>query len=190
METMLTHAETTARDAVRSYALALLIFAAAIIARILLDYVVPERLPFITFFPAVLLAAYYCGLAPSVLVLVLSAIVGTIWSDPTGASTTVFYVASFLLFVGLSGVNIALVHYLMTTLVRLRQQDQQLSMDQSRAQAPHQEPLLDRQLDLPANDQARKICRRNVEGGDRAHHGHSRGSGLADRDGIRRRGLA
>lgn len=65
METMLTHAETTARDAVRSYALALLIFAAAIIARILLDYVVPERLPFITFFPAVLLAAYYCGLAPS-----------------------------------------------------------------------------------------------------------------------------
>ncbi|MBK5197900.1 MAG: sensor histidine kinase [Methyloceanibacter sp.] len=63
-----------------------------------------------------------------VLVLVLSAIVGTIWSDPTGASTTVFYVASFLLFVGLSGVNIALVHYLMTMLVRLRQQDQQLSM--------------------------------------------------------------
>jgi len=108
--------------------LAPLIFAAAVLARLLVDYLVPERLPFITFFPAVLVAAYYCGLGPSILVLVLSAIAGTIWSDPTGASPTAFYVASFLLFVGLSGVNIALVHYLMTTLARLRQRDRQLSL--------------------------------------------------------------
>ncbi len=113
---------------VRSYALALLIFAAALALRFLIDYVVPDRLPFITLFPAVLAAAYFCGLWPSILVLVLSAITGTVWSDPTGASSTSFYIASFLLFVGLSGVNVALVQYLMTTLTQLQARDQQLAM--------------------------------------------------------------
>ena len=117
-----------ANTALRSYALALLFFAAAFALRLLIDYVVPDRLPFITFFPAVLAAAYYCGLGPSILLLLLSAITGTIWSDPTGASPIGFYIASFLLFVALAGVNVALVHYLITTLTELRARDQQLAM--------------------------------------------------------------
>src|SRR4029077_17834790 len=83
-----------ANTALRSYALALLFFAAVFALRLLIDYVVPDRLPFITFFPAVLAAAYYCGLRPSILLLLLSAITGTIWSDPTGASPIGFYIAS------------------------------------------------------------------------------------------------
>ena len=47
-----------AKTALRSYALALLFFAAAFALRLLIDHVVPDRLPFITFFPAVLAAAY------------------------------------------------------------------------------------------------------------------------------------
>jgi hypothetical protein len=71
----------------RNYALALLIFAVALGARYVLDLVVPERLPFITFFPAVLVAAYFCGLGPSILVLVLSAVAGAAWTAaPAGAS--------------------------------------------------------------------------------------------------------
>ena len=46
---------------VQRYGLALLIFAAAVVLRLWLDQLVPERLPFITFFPAVLLAAFFCG---------------------------------------------------------------------------------------------------------------------------------
>jgi hypothetical protein len=40
------------------YAAALGIFVIALIARLLLDLIVPWRLPFITFFPAVFLAAW------------------------------------------------------------------------------------------------------------------------------------
>lgn len=126
---MRTQSNSDLSTAVRNYALALLIFAVAIGARYLLDYVVPERLPFITFFPAVLVAAFFCGLWPSILVLVLSAAAGAAWTEaPAGASEIVFFVASFLLFIGLSGVNVALVHILMTTLEKLRQRDQQLGL--------------------------------------------------------------
>ena len=80
------------------YAYALAIFALAVIARALIDFVVPGRLPFITFFPAVFLAAYYLGRGPALLVLVLSTLVGTAWADPTGESPIAFYIASALLF--------------------------------------------------------------------------------------------
>ena len=68
------------------YAAALGIFVIALIARLLLDLIVPWRLPFITFFPAVFLAAYYLGSGPGVLVLALSTIAGTTWVDPFGQS--------------------------------------------------------------------------------------------------------
>lgn len=78
------------------YLLALLIFAGAVAARALLDWVVPDRLPFITFFPAVLLAAYYFGRGPGLMVLVLSAIAGTAWVDATGPAFTLYAVSSIL----------------------------------------------------------------------------------------------
>jgi uncharacterized membrane protein YoaK (UPF0700 family) len=53
------------------YAAALGIFVIALILRLLLDLIVPWRLPFITFFPAVFLAAYYLGAGPGVLVLAI-----------------------------------------------------------------------------------------------------------------------
>jgi two-component sensor histidine kinase len=90
--------------------------------------VVPERLPFITFFPAVLVAAYFCGTGPSILVLIVSAVTGAIWGAPNDASETTFLIASFLLFTLLSGVNVALVHVLMATLDKVRLRDQQLGI--------------------------------------------------------------
>ena len=68
---MQTQSKSDLSTSIRDYALALLIFAVAVGARYLLDFVVPERLPFITFFPAVLVAAYFCGTGPSILVLIL-----------------------------------------------------------------------------------------------------------------------
>ena len=116
------------KSSLQNYALALLIFAIALGARYLLDYVVPERLPFITFFPAVLIAAYFCGIGPAILVLILSAVAGAMWGEPSGSGEVSFFIASFLLFTVLSGVNVALVHGLTTTLARLRERDRQLEV--------------------------------------------------------------
>jgi two-component sensor histidine kinase len=126
---METQSPSISGNLLRNYALALLIFAVALGARYVLDLVVPERLPFITFFPAVLVAAYFCGLGPSILVLVLSAVAGAAWTAaPAGASEFAFFIASFMLFIGLSGVNVALVHVLMTAHEELRQRDRQLEV--------------------------------------------------------------
>jgi two-component sensor histidine kinase len=123
---MQTQSKGDLSTSVRDYALALSIFAVALGARYLLDLVVPERLPFITFFPAVLVAAYFCGTGPSILVLVLSAVTGSIWGAPAGSDEVTFFIASFLLFTLLSGVNVALIHVLMTALDQVRHRDQQL----------------------------------------------------------------
>lgn len=53
------------------YGLALLIFGAGVLLGVFLHDVVPRQFPFITFFPAVLLATFYGGLGPGLLVLVL-----------------------------------------------------------------------------------------------------------------------
>ena len=110
------------------YGLALLIFGAGVLLRLLIDDLVPGQLPFITFFPAVLLATFYGGLGPGLVVLVLSAVVGTYWADPSGGSSTVYYAFTFLLFVVLAGINVILVHFLMQALARLKQQDDQLGV--------------------------------------------------------------
>jgi hypothetical protein len=46
----------------------LAILVLAVIGRVLIGFLVPERLPYITFFPAVFLAAYYLGPGPGLLV--------------------------------------------------------------------------------------------------------------------------
>jgi len=56
------------RQSVHDYFIALLIFTAAVAVRVLLDQIIPDQLPFVTFFPAVILAAFFCGLAPAILV--------------------------------------------------------------------------------------------------------------------------
>ena len=165
--------------------LALLIFAIALGARYLLDYVVPERLPFITFFPAVLVGRLL--LRPRAFdsrCCCSRRSAERIWSDLRARARS-FYIASFLLFVALAGVNVALVHILITTLDGAPGARSAARHDQSRAQAPHQEPVRDRKLDLPANHQARHNDRRHVPRGERAHHGDRLGSRLADRDGER-----
>ena len=116
------------KQSIPKYLLALLIFAVAVLVRILLDFVVPERLPFISFFPAVLLAAFYCGIGPSILVVMLSAVVGSLWAEPTGISPAIFYLTSILLFGAVGGINIALVHFLMSSLAHVQQRDEQLAL--------------------------------------------------------------
>ena len=110
------------------YAAALGIFVIALIARLLIDLIVPWRLPFITFFPAVFLAAYYLGSGPGVLVLALSTIVGTAWVDPFGHSPISLYATSALLFLIVAGMIVFVVDRLSAAHEKLSQQEKQLEM--------------------------------------------------------------
>jgi hypothetical protein len=76
------------------YIYALAIFIVAVLARLLIDFVVPRQLPYITFFPAVFLAGYYLGRGPGILVLLLSALAGVLWIDPFGHYSLIFDRAS------------------------------------------------------------------------------------------------
>jgi hypothetical protein len=108
--------------------LALLIFAAAVLVRIMLDAVIPERLPFITFFPAIAFASLLCGLGPAVLVLLLSAVVGVWWGELYEGSVVAFRFWAGSLFLILGGGIVGLVSYLTVLLDRTRRQDEQLAL--------------------------------------------------------------
>jgi two-component sensor histidine kinase len=110
------------------YAAALGIFVIALAARLLLDLIVPWRLPFITFFPAVFLAAYYLGSGPGVLVLALSTVAGTAWVDPSGHSPISLYATSALLFLLVAGMIVFVVDRLTAAHEKLSQQEKQLEM--------------------------------------------------------------
>jgi two-component sensor histidine kinase len=119
---------STTKQRIGRYAAALGIFVIALAARLLLDLIVPWRLPFITFFPAVFLAAYYFGWGPGVLVLVLSTIVGTAWVHPFGHSPLSLYATSGLLFFLVAGMIVFVVDRLSAAHEKLRHQEKQLEM--------------------------------------------------------------
>ena len=78
------------------YARALFIFAVAVLLRIALDQVVPERFVLATFLPAVLIAAYLYPLGPSILVLVLASATAAAWIEPPlEVDGTTFYTVGF-----------------------------------------------------------------------------------------------
>jgi two-component sensor histidine kinase len=116
------------RSPLRNFSLALLILAAAVPLRIALDQLVPERLPFITFFPAVLLTALLCGLWPAIVVLVLSGLIGTWWASPAEGGVLLFRLSSFGLFLIVGAGLVAIAHYLTAILTRVKEQDEQLAL--------------------------------------------------------------
>ncbi|CAN5251294.1 hypothetical protein BH10PSE7_BH10PSE7_28230 [soil metagenome] len=110
------------------FSLAVLIFAGSLGARALIDWLVPGRVPFITFFPALLLAAYYCGAWPSLMVLVLSALSGVYLTVvPEGGGVT-YRLTIFVVFLLAGGANVAAVLYLVRSLSLLRARDERLAL--------------------------------------------------------------
>ena len=89
---------------------------------------VPERLPFITFFPAVLLASFFCGPWASFSVLVASAVTGAVWTEPPPGEVLTFRMTLFALFGVIGGSIWAGVLYLKNVLNRLRKRDEQLAL--------------------------------------------------------------
>jgi len=64
------------------YAGALLATAIALLARFAVNPILGDYLPYITFFPVVAFAAWYCGIIPSVLVIISSLIATQYWFIP------------------------------------------------------------------------------------------------------------
>jgi two-component sensor histidine kinase len=110
---------------VRRYGLALLILAVAIGARWGLDFLVPKRAPFITFFPAVLAAAWFCGKGPALWVLAVGS-TATMWiwiDDPITVR-----IGMSAVFVSINLVIIFMVDRLQNAQRELKIRDEQLSL--------------------------------------------------------------
>jgi two-component sensor histidine kinase len=111
------------------YALALSIVIAAVIFRIGLDELVPGRFILASFLPAVLLAAYFCGLGPSLAALVLASAAASIWiAPPPDANPAIFYGVGFSLCVAVGALMAYLVHGLRVASERSRQHEEQLAL--------------------------------------------------------------
>jgi PAS domain S-box-containing protein len=76
-------ASASAPGLLTGFGIAAVLFLAALGSRVLLDNIAPGRLPFFTFFPAVLLGAFLCGPWPTLALLLAASITGAIWSTPS-----------------------------------------------------------------------------------------------------------
>lgn len=112
----------------RAYGVALLVVAVATIGRYLIDPQLLQGLPFITYYPAVLIAALLGGLGPGIMALLLSSLgavylflppFGSFELEPRG-------VISVLFFLAFSGLNIAIVVALDRTIDRLIAQERNI----------------------------------------------------------------
>ena len=113
----------------RSVLFALMFLGMAVLLRLILDTLVPGRVPFITFFPSVMLTAFYCNVPVTVAALLVSAGIGTLWLDvPIGDSPPSFRVLGFVLFTLFGGANAGVVIYLKDVMARLRERDRQLAL--------------------------------------------------------------
>jgi PAS domain S-box-containing protein len=114
------------RDLLRGFAIAGLLYGLAWGARILLDVVVPNQLPFISFFPALIILAYFCGLWPTFGLLIAASVTGAMWTlsnDLWGLR-----ILAGALFLVAGGIVISPVVYANGIQRRLEAQDERLSL--------------------------------------------------------------
>lgn len=105
-------------------AVAVLAFGIALGSRIIIEPTAPGRLPFLTFFPAVLATAIVCGYRYGLFVLAMSALAGAVIMPD---STLVKAYAAFL-FAIVASLNIYLVEHLLRTREQLRIREEQLAV--------------------------------------------------------------
>lgn len=101
-----------------AHPVALLIVTVATLARWLIDDHVVSGVPFITYYPAIILATFLCGFWPGILATVSSAAIAWCAFTPLNAAPERIQVISLLLFVAMSVVNVVLVGLLNAGLER------------------------------------------------------------------------
>lgn len=113
---------------IEAYGTAAIIFGAALLVRAALDFVIEERLPFITFISAVVLTSLICGFWPSVAVSLASAVTGTLWLAPGETNHIIVHITRFVLFAFAAALIIGLLEALRAAYKELKARDEQLSM--------------------------------------------------------------
>jgi PAS domain S-box-containing protein len=116
----------SSRDLLRGFAIAGLLYGLAWVARLLLDIAMPNQLPFISFFPALIISAYLCGPWPTIVLLIAASVTGAMWTLANNLLSNQILAGFFFLLAG--GVVIAPVVYANGIRLRLQRQDERLSL--------------------------------------------------------------
>jgi two-component sensor histidine kinase len=105
---------------VREYGIAFAIIVGGVLGRLALDQVIPDRLPFITFFPTVALVAYFCSRRTTLFALLVCTFAGLYWIDePAGAHAWAYH--------AIGGAVFALTAWMIVYLVEELQRARRLS---------------------------------------------------------------
>lgn len=107
-----------------AYATGIASFAIALAVRFALNDVLPSGFPYLTFFPAVLLTAFFCGTGPGVVVAVLSIVAAWYWFIPPfgGFSLDGQSAIAVLFFVAILTADIVIIHVMNVALRGLREE--------------------------------------------------------------------
>ena len=113
----------------RDLAIGVALFCVALLARYGLDSITPSRFAYVTFYPAAVLAAFFCGPFVGIFILILCSAAGTWWVLPTpGSDEIAFRLSSALAFIVSSGLSVILIFYLRALQRRLEIRDKQLAL--------------------------------------------------------------
>ena len=111
------------------YSMAVLFFVIALVARFGMDSVLPAQgFPFLTFFPAVLLAAYFTGLGPGLLTSALSILAARFFFLPTSNSTSLSgpELVAIVFFSAILLIDCLVIHFMKAALARVERAELKL----------------------------------------------------------------
>lgn len=107
-------------------AFGVMMFMVALALRFIVDGVLPPGFPFLTFFPVVILATFFCGLRPGITCAVLSTFAA--WYFFIGPATGMHMTGQTLLalafFVGIAAIDIMLIHFTFSAADQLREEQE------------------------------------------------------------------
>lgn len=108
----------------QAYALALIVFGMALSMRFAVDSMLPPGFPFLTFFPAVIVTAFVCGVGPGLLVAILSGLSAWYFFIPAPGDWSLTPAAALALgfFVLIVGIDLVIIAGLMQALRELREE--------------------------------------------------------------------
>lgn len=114
------------RRPVLAFGTGLLAFILALAVRFALNDILPAGFPYLTFFPAVLLTAFFCGTAPGLLVSVLSILSAWFWFIPPVGSFALDGQSAIavIFFVVILSADILTIHVMNAALRRLREEQE------------------------------------------------------------------
>jgi two-component sensor histidine kinase len=120
----LDRAERFRQRPILAYCTAIAAFALALALRFALNGVLPTGFPYLTFFPAVLLTAFFCGTGPGIVTAALSVVAAWYWFIPPFDSFALDTQSTIavLFFIVILTADILIIHLMHSALTRLREE--------------------------------------------------------------------